>query len=460
MAILKRHLVEKKTGPGLCDGYHWHPTVFYLRLKTFFDNGASAFGPPPRAEKQVEEREQRIAFLEAKLKRKDEVLAELREEHVALKKVLGKSEGPMGASRHARPGDRLRPSLERADGDHRVHVRSVAGAGDEQVLPLAGPLREGERAQPRGAPRFPTGGVGEASHHRVSRPLSAGRLPAADLYDAGSGCRRGPSWRARSMTCAACWLGTAGIDEGSGSGNHPGASAREVSLGRDRGSSLTTGRSSSPAISKSTSGSAGWPLSARRRFIRHRTGKSRGGTSPSSRNGCDRSALPARRGVAPSLHLRRSIQSGPTSQCDRLRGPARPAGRPLADDLGQARSQAGRGPKTAATPASAGLGGKERKGPSGRSDTVDRTKLKPPGETEAGSAGEQPCRGITRRTHRVDQVGSVHAVRLGAPTPRFFPQTSSNDRPRCLESSRRAAAELRSNVKSATVHFRLNQDRV
>jgi transposase len=89
VAILKRHLVEKKTVPDLCDEYHLHPTVFYRWLKIFFDNGASAFGPPPRAERQVEERQQRIAFLEAKLKKKDEVLAELMEEHVALKKSLG-----------------------------------------------------------------------------------------------------------------------------------------------------------------------------------------------------------------------------------------------------------------------------------------------------------------------------------------------------------------------------------
>jgi len=73
----------------LCDEYQLHPTVLYRRLKQFFENGAAVFGPAPRADKQVEAREQRIAFLEAKLKKKDEVLAELMEEHVALKKSLG-----------------------------------------------------------------------------------------------------------------------------------------------------------------------------------------------------------------------------------------------------------------------------------------------------------------------------------------------------------------------------------
>jgi hypothetical protein len=58
-------------------------------LKQFFENGATAFGPAPRANKQVEAHERRIAFLEAKLKKEDEVLAELMEEHVALKKSWG-----------------------------------------------------------------------------------------------------------------------------------------------------------------------------------------------------------------------------------------------------------------------------------------------------------------------------------------------------------------------------------
>jgi len=57
----------------------------------------------PRADKQVEAREQRTAFLEGKLKKKEEVLAELREEHVALKKVLGDLIFPQGAPRAADP---------------------------------------------------------------------------------------------------------------------------------------------------------------------------------------------------------------------------------------------------------------------------------------------------------------------------------------------------------------------
>ena len=89
VAILRRHLVDQVPVSNLCEEYGLHPTVFYRWLKQFFENGAAAFGPAPRVDKQVEAREQRIAFLEGKLKKKDEVLAELMEEHVALKKSLG-----------------------------------------------------------------------------------------------------------------------------------------------------------------------------------------------------------------------------------------------------------------------------------------------------------------------------------------------------------------------------------
>lgn len=91
VAILKRHLVEKKTVPDLCDEYHLHPTAFYRWLKQFFDNGVAAFTAVERPSRREEAQRQRMEVLEAKLKKKDEVLAELMEEHMALKKSLGES---------------------------------------------------------------------------------------------------------------------------------------------------------------------------------------------------------------------------------------------------------------------------------------------------------------------------------------------------------------------------------
>jgi transposase-like protein len=86
VAILHRHWVDRVQVSTMCDEHPLHPIVFYRWLKQFFENGAAAFGPGPRADKQEEAREQRIAFLEAKLQKKDGVLADLMEEHVALKK--------------------------------------------------------------------------------------------------------------------------------------------------------------------------------------------------------------------------------------------------------------------------------------------------------------------------------------------------------------------------------------
>ena len=85
--ILKRHLIERVPVSDLCDEYHLQPTVFYDWQKQFFENGASAFVRESSRQKRAEE--QRIQQLEDKLRRKHEVLSELMEEHIKLKKELG-----------------------------------------------------------------------------------------------------------------------------------------------------------------------------------------------------------------------------------------------------------------------------------------------------------------------------------------------------------------------------------
>jgi len=87
VAILKRHLVDHVPVSNLCDEYQLQPTVFYDWQKQFFENGASAFIRDSGRQKRIEE--QRIQQLEAKLHRKNEVLSELMEEHIQLKKELG-----------------------------------------------------------------------------------------------------------------------------------------------------------------------------------------------------------------------------------------------------------------------------------------------------------------------------------------------------------------------------------
>jgi putative transposase len=77
-------LLDKEPISKLCDELGLQPTVFYRWQKEFFENGASAFEQKARPNHAAEQ--ERIAYLEKKIRTKDEVLAELMAEHVASKK--------------------------------------------------------------------------------------------------------------------------------------------------------------------------------------------------------------------------------------------------------------------------------------------------------------------------------------------------------------------------------------
>ncbi len=84
VVILKKHLVDRIPVSDLCDQYHLQPSVFYGWQKRFFENGAVAF------EKSNTRKEtRRISELEKKLQNKNEVVSELMEAHIKLKKSLG-----------------------------------------------------------------------------------------------------------------------------------------------------------------------------------------------------------------------------------------------------------------------------------------------------------------------------------------------------------------------------------
>ena len=88
VAIVKRHLVDKVPVSDLCDEYHIQPTQFYQWQKQLFENGAAAF-ERKKGKPRTDTRDQKIARLETKLTEKNEVVAELLQEHVQLKKELG-----------------------------------------------------------------------------------------------------------------------------------------------------------------------------------------------------------------------------------------------------------------------------------------------------------------------------------------------------------------------------------
>ena len=87
VGVLRRHLLEKEPISKLCDELGLQPTVFYRWQKELFENGAAAFEQKARPNHSGDQ--ERIAYLAKKIQTKDEVLAELMAEHVALKKTLG-----------------------------------------------------------------------------------------------------------------------------------------------------------------------------------------------------------------------------------------------------------------------------------------------------------------------------------------------------------------------------------
>jgi len=106
MAILREHLIEKVPISEVCEKHGLQPTVFYGWQKKLFEEGAAVFesrctSGRAKSSRQQSSEQRRIEALEAKIRNKDEVMAELLSEHVALKKVLGRYEGPLGSPRRA-----------------------------------------------------------------------------------------------------------------------------------------------------------------------------------------------------------------------------------------------------------------------------------------------------------------------------------------------------------------------
>lgn len=86
--LLRLHLVEGRPISAICDEHQIHPTLFYQWQKTFFENGSAAFDRTPRS-RGIDPGLARVQQLEARLKRKDEVIAAVTEELVRTKKELG-----------------------------------------------------------------------------------------------------------------------------------------------------------------------------------------------------------------------------------------------------------------------------------------------------------------------------------------------------------------------------------
>ena len=88
-AILRQHLADKVSVADLCDEYKIQPSLFYQWQRQLFDNATLAFEPKRKADRRENRLEAKVDALEAKLRRKDQVIAEISEEFVKAKKEAG-----------------------------------------------------------------------------------------------------------------------------------------------------------------------------------------------------------------------------------------------------------------------------------------------------------------------------------------------------------------------------------
>ena len=91
VAILRRQFVEKVPVSQLCEELGLQPSVFYQWQRQVFDNlaGALTTPPPPGPSRREKELVAQNAQLEARLAKKDSVIAEISAEYVQLKKEFG-----------------------------------------------------------------------------------------------------------------------------------------------------------------------------------------------------------------------------------------------------------------------------------------------------------------------------------------------------------------------------------
>jgi len=92
VAILRAHFVEGLPVSEVCRKYDSSVTNFYSWQKILFEGAAQLFDRKPNAanvRRQEAAAEKKVEALEAKLVQKNEVIAELLQEHVQLKKANG-----------------------------------------------------------------------------------------------------------------------------------------------------------------------------------------------------------------------------------------------------------------------------------------------------------------------------------------------------------------------------------
>ncbi len=88
--LLRQHIVDKKQVSEICNEAQIQPSQFYTWQRELLAGAPSLFSNhrSPSRERELEEE---VSRLEARMARKDQVIAEVTEEYVKLKKELGEA---------------------------------------------------------------------------------------------------------------------------------------------------------------------------------------------------------------------------------------------------------------------------------------------------------------------------------------------------------------------------------
>lgn len=86
--IIKKVLVEKKQLSDICDEKQIGPSQFYKWQSEFFQNNLDTFDRP-RKNKTEKKEAGKLKQLQEKIANRDQVIAELMQEYLALKKNFG-----------------------------------------------------------------------------------------------------------------------------------------------------------------------------------------------------------------------------------------------------------------------------------------------------------------------------------------------------------------------------------
>ena len=86
-AILREHLIDQVSVADLCDKHKIQPTLLYRWQKEMFENLPAIFERQSSSEAKTLARQNES--LKAKIAAKDEVIAEIMADYIAVKKTIG-----------------------------------------------------------------------------------------------------------------------------------------------------------------------------------------------------------------------------------------------------------------------------------------------------------------------------------------------------------------------------------